>query len=83
MVGCQAGKGHSWAWATGCDGSGGHPLPPSLSLASFPWVFTGRVLCFMGGRASAPGRLGDQYDSERSAQDVPLRAMTWVVSGGL
>ena len=34
MVGCQAGKGHSWAWATGCDGSGGHPLPPSLSLAS-------------------------------------------------
>lgn len=29
MVGCQAGKGPSWAWATGCDGGGGHP-PPSL-----------------------------------------------------
>lgn len=31
MVGCQAGKGPSWAWATGYDGSGGHPprsLPP-------------------------------------------------------
>lgn len=37
MVGCQAGKGPFWAWATGCEGGGGHPppsLPPAFSLAS-------------------------------------------------
>ena len=43
MVGCQAGKGPSWAWATGCDGSGGHPqpTPPPLGLHGPSAMFYG------------------------------------------